>query len=291
MDASIRTFGTEHAHKATVEHQLGNTRLDSIATHGDSTSIDEAKAASVARGFESLFLHELYKTMRQAMLDSSQDDAELGFGADLLHTIGGMELAEQLARTGRGIGIAQMVYRFLTGNGDIPAITKQPPTLQHHAATSTLPPPPEPEQQTSATTSAPPTRLLERLARLDSTIERAATAHDVPPWLIKAVIAAESAGDPTAVSRAGAKGLMQLMDGTARDLGVKDAFDPEQNIWGGTRYLRVMLDRFGSIPLALAAYNAGPGAVERYGGIPPYSETQNYIRRVQHYAELFRLST
>lgn len=114
----------------------------------------------------------------------------------------------------------------------------------------------------------------------EALITAAARRHGLPVQLVKAVIWAESNFDPNAVSAAGAKGLMQLMDATAEALGVEDSFDPAQNIEGGTAYLRQLLDRYGSVALALAAYNAGPGTVDRYGGIPPYTETQTYVRRV-----------
>ncbi|HEY3083490.1 MAG TPA: lytic transglycosylase domain-containing protein [Chloroflexota bacterium] len=114
-------------------------------------------------------------------------------------------------------------------------------------------------------------------------INRSAGRHGVDPTLVAAVARAESGLDPRAVSRAGAKGLMQLMDGTARGLGVKDSFDPAQNVEGGTRFLSDMLDRFGSPELALAAYNAGPNAVLKHGGVPPFKETQTYVRRVLDY--------
>ena len=117
----------------------------------------------------------------------------------------------------------------------------------------------------------------------DKLIAKAARRHGLPPGLVKAVVRAESNFRPDAVSNKGAQGLMQLMPGTASDLGVGDPLEAEDNVYGGTRYLRAMYERFGDWKYALAAYNAGPGAVDRFGGIPPYAETQQYVERVLHY--------
>lgn len=116
---------------------------------------------------------------------------------------------------------------------------------------------------------------------LDRVIQPAAARYDLDPNLVAAVIWAESSGDPNAVSKKGARGLMQLMPATARELGVGNVLDPAQNVEGGSRYLRRMLDAHdGDLSLALAAYNAGPDAVRRYGGVPPYRETQDYVGKV-----------
>jgi len=128
------------------------------------------------------------------------------------------------------------------------------------------------------------TSLSSGSADLDAIFESAGQRYNIPPNLLKAVAKAESNFRPSVTSSKGAVGIMQLMPGTARYLGVTDAYDPEQNIMGGAKYLREQLDRFnGDVRLALAAYNAGPAAVVKYGGIPPYKETQNYVPMVMGY--------
>ncbi len=118
----------------------------------------------------------------------------------------------------------------------------------------------------------------------DAMIRATARRYGVPAALVKAVVKTESNFQRHAVSRAGAQGLMQLMPQTAAELGIQNPFSPEENLHGGTRYLRTMIDRFGGDwKHALAAYNAGPGAVDQYGGIPPYRETREYVERVLHY--------
>ncbi len=116
---------------------------------------------------------------------------------------------------------------------------------------------------------------------IEQIVQRAADTYKLPSKLIKAIIRHESNFNARAVSNAGASGLMQLMPATARGLGVTDILDPEQNVMAGAKYLRNMLDKYkGNVKLALAAYNAGPGNVDKYGGIPPFKETQNYVRKV-----------
>ena len=116
--------------------------------------------------------------------------------------------------------------------------------------------------------------------KFDELFNEIARTYNLDPKLLHAIAKVESNYNPRAVSPKGALGVMQLIPSTARLVGVSDPFDPRENIHGGARYLRYLLDRFGDLTLALAAYNAGPKAVEAYGGIPPYAETQRYVRSV-----------
>ncbi len=143
-------------------------------------------------------------------------------------------------------------------------------------------------QSELAASSAAPTSAVAANApamvpptQIDALVNDNAQSAGVDPALVKAIIANESGFNANATSNTGAQGLMQLMPGTAAALGVDNAYDPEQNVAGGTKYIKEMLTHFnGDVRLAVAAYNAGPGAVEKYGGVPPYAETQNYVQNV-----------
>ncbi|MBI5510467.1 MAG: lytic transglycosylase domain-containing protein [Deltaproteobacteria bacterium] len=128
------------------------------------------------------------------------------------------------------------------------------------------------------------------VTQFDAILIEAARYYSLPPALAKAVAAVESSFEPAAVSPAGAQGLMQLIPATARAMQVADPFDARQNVYGGSRYLRILANRFrGDVRLTVAAYNAGPDAVERAGGVPPFAETRTYVQRVlalyRHYLQ------
>lgn len=165
------------------------------------------------------------------------------------------------------------IYSWRDADGLL-VVSDRPRTDQGEMTTYTVP-------RSSAVRATTPPSGLARPSEFDEVIEEEATAQGVAPELVRAVIQVESAFNTHAVSSKGAMGLMQLMPATARELGVSNPFHPEENIRGGVAYLRQLLDRYDSnVELALAAYNAGPGSVAKYGAVPPYRETQAYVKKV-----------
>lgn len=234
----------------------------------------------VAREFEALFTSMMMKSMRKTVFDNGFVPKSIGerIYTDLLD----LEYSKIISNNA-SFGLAERIVKQIESTGDKSGIMK---ALQGIGNQSWMIDPRFiPEQVKLPSVKS----LSQRVAHWNAYIDEASSAFNVDRNLIAAVIAQESAGNPYAVSRAGAKGLMQLMDSTARDLGVKQVFNPQENIMAGTKYLDHLLKEFkGNETLALASYNAGPNAVKKYNGVPPYKETQNYIGRVLLLRDKFR---
>lgn len=278
-------------------------------------SRDELAALQkVARQFESLLVNELLKNMRATVPENTLwGDAG---GAKIYRQMHDEALAESIASSGNGLGIADLIVEQMrhTLPGEKAAAAAAPRTPARRPALSDLVPPSAPAfAPLPAAEAASPRRdtayrrqiaagddlarlrrlqdlaadeggvVADSLASYGDSVAAAARETGVDPGLILAVAIQESAGNPAAVSSRGARGLMQLMPGTARELGVRDPHDPDESLRGGARYLARMLKRFsGRVDLALAAYNAGPGAVERAGDrVPKFAETERYVAKVQ----------
>ncbi len=264
--------------------------VQALSTKRDLSKEERAQYEKAARGFESMFVNMLIKQMKSSMLEEKNEEAT--FGAETLGGYADMLLSDDIAKTGKGIGIAEMVFKQLTGGHEISNITNSVEGYSDLIRQNSIPvfddntseESPIKKEVAKLANSLNSNSLSGRIEQYMPIIQDAARKYGIPENLIKSVIRTESAGKHDAVSPVGAKGLMQLMDGTAGDMGVKDPFDPEQNIMGGTKYLKYLMDRFeNDTETALAAYNAGPGNVEKYGGIPPFNETQNYVKKVLNY--------
>jgi len=232
------------------------------------------RAHKAAQEFEALFTSMMFKAMRKTVPEGSL--IKTGMGEKIFTEMLDSEYSKLMASKG-SMGLADLIVKEIErsegrsfpsmrelDNTPLWAIEKRRPSGSASQS-----------GRNNAT-------LIERVnGRWEALITEASERHGVDRDLVTAVIAQESAGNPNAVSHKGAKGLMQLMDGTAREMGVRYSFSPAENINGGVKYLKMMLNMFdGDEKLALASYNAGPGAVRRHGGIPPFRETQEYVTAV-----------
>ncbi|MDP3831080.1 MAG: transglycosylase SLT domain-containing protein [Ignavibacteriaceae bacterium] len=242
----------------------------------EKTPIEKAKYAKAAREFESLLTSMMLKSMTQT---TDGFFGEESMGGEYFDTIFQSEISSKMSQ-GKGMGIAEMIYFKLTGeklsNDDLLNLKIKPMQRFEKIRVN--------NNDASGAGIRPSMESLKRINRFEDHIEEASRAFGVDKNIIRSVILAESAGKESAVSTAKAKGLMQLIDSTAKDMGVRNVFDPKENIFGGTKYLSQMLRQYdGDLKLALAAYNAGPGNVDKYRGIPPFEETKNYVTRVIGY--------
>ncbi len=263
---------------------------------------EKVRLRKATQEFEAFFMYQMLKTMRKTIPESSfgQDSPLSGDKSKEIFTdMFDMQLSQKMV-TGDSKSISEILYnslekvidaQYATGGAHmemkpldlgekqpIKYEKSQPAELPKTDGTIKIEPRPERFLQTGTI----PRRVRQDpvISRFGSLINEAARANGLDPALITAVIRVESNGDPNAISHAGAKGLMQLIDSTADDYGVNDSFDPQENVRAGSRYLKDLLDRFESLPLALAAYNAGPGNVMRYGGVPPFKETEAYVDKI-----------
>ncbi|MCP4572060.1 MAG: transglycosylase SLT domain-containing protein [bacterium] len=280
--------------KSPVQDLLGGARgaaegrrLEALASGLENGRRDAEGLRLAAKEFEAVFLNQLLKSMRATVPENDLFNA--GGATKFYRQMHDAELAQALANTGSGLGIADLVVQQLS-----------PPVDAEPDAEIIGPPTPPPDlpgaaaayrrlggqvfRPLSTLENAPGLKPAEAdtLRRHGTDMSDAARRHGLAPELVLAVVMEESGGEADAVSPKGAQGLMQLMPATAREMGVDRSDDPGQNLAGGSRYLAEMLERYDDdLELALAAYNAGPGNVDRAGGdIPPFPETQRYVARV-----------
>jgi soluble lytic murein transglycosylase-like protein len=273
----------------------------------------KARLQKATKDFEALFLSYIIKSMRNG-LPKDEDATEEGYGGELMEGLMDAELSRHVAKNSN-LGLAEMLYRSVTGE-DLPRATPRSSTTEIGNVKTGVPAEVPPHKESAApqarvaavspavnvvsrststaqaaaasTHTVVPDSLNRRIGSFESLIQEASDKHSVDANLLKAVIAAESAGHANARSSQNAKGLMQLIDSTATEMGVQNVWDPRQNIEGGARYLAGLMTRFrGDLERAVASYNAGPGAVEKHGGIPPYKETHTYVDKVLNYLRYF----
>ena len=251
-----------------IDENLSGPQLKAVNNGGKRAKMLKLKKA--CQQFESLFLYYMLKTMHSSSSKSSLFGK--GLGSDIFMQMFDEGLAEKMAESGP-LGIGNMLLENYAP--DIVPDAGKDILRQLNEITAPR------SYINSGKVLKKTTGANYRSDEISKVIRQAAEKYNLDPKLVAAVIMQESGGDPQAVSAKGAKGLMQLQDATAKMLGVDDPFDIRQNIFGGAKYLSGLLQKYnGDIEKALAAYNAGPGAVEKYNGPPPYEETKKYITNI-----------
>ncbi len=236
----------------------------------------KAKIAKTSKDFESLLTAMMLKSMNKTKEEGLFGDES--YGGDYFETLFENEMAKHIS-SGNGLGMASELYKRITGEElDVNSFKNNIESLRIKSKVELK------NFDKDSHGITPSKQSMERLEQFEEHIDEASKRFGVDKGLIKSVIIAESAGNVKAVSAAKAKGLMQLIDSTATDMGVRNVWDPRENIMGGTKYLSEMLRQYkGDVKLALAGYNAGPANVDKYNGVPPFEETKTYITRVLGY--------
>lgn len=270
-----------------LKHFRNTHVVDNSKGYSDS---EKQKIAGASKDFESMLTGLMLKSMTSSVNGFFGEES---YGGDYFDSIFTMELASKISSSSN-MGLAEQIYQKVTGEKWSDGLLKNSVNKtgndfhikdkNSHNSGKII----NNEPSFEVNTIKPSDSSLNRLKKFDGVIENFSERFGINKNLIRSVILAESAGQPNAISKANAKGLMQLMDLTAKEMGVKNSFDPTDNIYGGTKYLNHLLKKYdGNVELSLAAYNAGPGNVEKYKGIPPFEETKNYVTRVLGYYNYF----
>ena len=245
------------------------------------TTKEKVKLAKAAEEFESMLTSMMLKSMNKT---TGGMFGEESFGGDYFDTIFETELASYISKSNSG-GLADMIYKKIMGEDlDMNQLKKdlQSEGVSEIARKNKIEI--KSDIKTKTESISPSKGSIDRLNKFDDIINKASESFNIDKNLIRSVILTESAANPKAKSHANAKGLMQLIDSTAADMNVKNVWNPKDNIFGGSKYLSKMLKEYdGDLEKTLAAYNAGPGNVNKYNGVPPFEETKNYINRVKGY--------
>jgi soluble lytic murein transglycosylase-like protein len=254
-----------------------------IPLSGAAQSAGNLKAKEAAKAFETLFASMMLRSMRNAIPQQENDFIPNSLGEKIYTEMLDEQYASLLSKNGN-LGLADLILKQINGEDAPASALSMLNGLQSNMSNPWM----LDKAFIPSKLSTDPQSLQKSLTQWQPYIQEASDKFGVDTGLIAAVIAQESGGNPSAVSSKGAKGLMQLMDSTATDLGVSKVFEPRQNILGGTKYLKQLLDKYnGNEALALASYNAGPAAVDKYNGIPPYPETQHYVASVSALKQRF----